>query len=51
MKKTIASIGLALLAATLSLGIAEAKSVKWHCYVLDPAQPWVHTCYASTSRP
>lgn len=51
MKKTIASLGLALVAATLSFGIAEAKSVKWYCYAPDPSTPWIQTCYASTSRP
>jgi hypothetical protein len=51
MKKTIASIGLALIASTLTLGIAEAKSVKWYCYAPDPANPWVQTCYSSSNRP
>lgn len=51
MKKTLASIGLGLATLTISMGIAQAKSVKWYCYAPDPAYPWIQTCYASSNRP
>jgi hypothetical protein len=51
MKKTLATIGLAITTLALSMGIAEAKSVKWSCVALDPANPSTYTCYGSTRRP
>jgi hypothetical protein len=41
---------LLLVPVLMSVG-AEAKSAKWYCYAPDPTQPWVQTCYSSTSRP
>lgn len=29
----------------------EAKSAKWSCIALDPATPWIQTCYSSSNRP
>ncbi len=38
-------------ATATSPAIVQAKSVKWHCVAVDPANPSVQNCYPSTSRP
>ncbi len=48
---TLAAVALLTIAANLAPSIAEAKSVKWYCYAVNPAFPWIQTCYASTRRP
>ena len=43
--------------ATLTLGahllpsVAEAKSIKWTCVILDPMNPSSYYCTGSTRRP
>ena len=52
MKHALLALFAALLIGPTVLATqAQAKSVKWHCVALDPANPQNLTCYASKSRP
>ena len=54
MKKKLSILSIAIVSFMMPLmaaGAVEAKSVKWSCIALDPATPWVQTCYSSTRRP